>query len=77
MLGEGAHGSLLKSFIAYLMRLFNGFLVLVLGGKVLIFDFLYESSADPFVCILFYMLEMIVIKNLKSFFLVMHVLHFG
>lgn len=48
MLGEGAHGPLLQSFIAYLLRLFIGFLVLVLGGNVLALDSLKQILADHF-----------------------------
>jgi len=44
MLGEGAPGSLLQSFITYLLRLFIGFLVLVIGGNIFV---------DPFTCIFF------------------------
>lgn len=71
MLGEGAHGSLLQSFIAYLLRLSIGFLALVFGGNVLIFDYLQGIFVDPFVCFFF------IIKSCRNYSSIMHELHFG
>lgn len=72
MLGEGAHGPLLQSFIAYLLRLFIGFLVLVLGGNVLALDSLETNTRGSFFLAFFSM-----IKDSWSYSLILRVLHFG